>query len=301
MSGLDAPHLVADGLAFAEGPVELPDGSIAFVQMASDLVTVIDPQGNRRDLPCPGGPNGMALEPCGRSVVVCLNGGLSFARDAGGRLVPGIASSVAARGGLGRLDLSTGAIEVLIERGPQSPTSGPNDVVRPPSGSVSAGGVWFTDLGRRLQDSVEPGGVFYRGDDGDLVRAAYPRPGRPNGIATSRDGTTLYVTESLSAQVWSWRIEGPGRLGEPRLLHQFAAPARLDGMAVTAAGNLVIATLVTGELTTLDPSGRLLERLAVDDPMPTNVCLAGPDRRDLLVTLGSTGRLVRLRWPEPGW
>src|SRR5690606_26429760 len=191
------------------------------------------PAGARRDLECPGGPNGMALEPDGQHLIVCLNGGLSFTRDGSGRLLPGIAQDASARGGVVRMSLATGAVESLIQLGPTSPASGPNDVVWSPAESVAGEGVWFTDLGRRLAGSVEPGAVFWRGERGEVVRAAYPRVGRPNGVALSSDAATLYVTESLSAQVWAWPVLGPGALGEPRLVHQLAPPARLDGMAVT--------------------------------------------------------------------
>lgn len=293
-------QLIASGLAFPEGPIVLPDGGIALVQMAADLVTVVTADGARRDLPCPFGPNGMALERDGLHAVVCLNGGLSFARDGGGRLVPGIAPDPTARGGLARVSLLDGEQTYLIEPGPQSPTSGPNDVAISSPDSPAGEGIWFTDLGRRLEDHIEPGGLFWVGSDGVVVRSAYPLLGRPNGIALSADGATLYVTESLSAQVRAWPVLGPGELGEPWLVHQFEAPARLDGMAVTATGNLVVATLVVGQLTTLSPEGLLLARHDVDDPMPTNLCFAGADLTDLLVTLGSTGRVIRLPWPEPG-
>lgn len=293
-------RVIAEGLAFPEGPVALDDGSIAVVQMAADLVSVIAPDGMRRDLPCPGGPNGMALEPDGEHVIICRNGGLAFSRDRDGRLLPGCAVDESARGGLARLSLRTGGLAEIIPSGPESPTSGPNDVALSPSSSCAGEGIWFTDLGRRLVDRIEPGGVFWRGVDGRVVRAAYPRPGRPNGIALSGDGSTVYVTESLSAQVWAWPVLGPGQLGSAQLVHEFPAPVRLDGMALTAAGNLVVATLVVGELTTLSPRGKVLDRVAVDDPMPTNVCFTGPDHADLVVTLGSTGRVIQVPWTEPG-
>lgn len=300
-------EVIADGLAFPEGPVVLPDGLIACVQMAADVVTVLGPAEEtatqaplaRRDLRCPGGPNGMVLTAGGRHAIVCLNGGLTFTAD-GDHLLPGIAEDPQARGGLTLIDLDTGTLEPVIGCGPDSPVSGPNDVVLSAPDSPAGEGIWFTDLGRRLDDGPEPGGVFWFGGGLGVVRAAYPRPGRPNGIALSADGATLYVTESASAQIWAWPILGPGELREPLLVRQFAAPARLDGIAVTAAGNLVVATLVLGELTTLSPTGQVLSRVAVDDPMPTNVCFGGSDHTDLFVTLGATGRLVRLPWPEPG-
>ena len=110
----------------------------------------------------------------------------------------------------------------------------------------------------------------------------------------------LYVSESATAEVWRWPVLGPGELGAPGLVHRFDSPARLDGMALTESGNIVVATLVVGELTTLSPRCDVLHRFAVDDPMPTNVAFGGPERRDLYVTLGSTGRLLQFDWPEPG-
>lgn len=302
-SASDHPPLqdvLATGLAFPEGPVALPDGSVAVVQMAADLVTVLSPGGTRCDLDCPGGPNGMALDDDGQHAVVCLNGGLSFTRTADDRLLPGRATDADARGGIARISLTTGALRPLVPRGPSSPLSGPNDLVRSPTHSPAGPGWWVTDLGRQLADRTEPGCVAFVHDDGSLVVAAPGRTGRPNGVGLSPDARTLYVSESRTARLWAWPVRGPGLLGEPRLVHAFPPPCRLDGLAITRTGNVVVATLVAGRLTTVSPEGRVIGVDEVDDPMPTNACFSGLDGRDLLVTLGSTGRVVRRHWHEPG-
>ncbi len=40
------------------------------------------------------------------------------------------------------------------------------------------------------------------------------------------------------------------------------------------------------------------------EPMPdrytTNLCFGGPDMRDAFITLSSSGRVVKARWPRPG-
>lgn len=302
-----ALEVLADALAFPEGPVPLPDGSVAVVEMAADRVTVVAPDGGRRHLACPGGPNGMALLPACAGptggpagadlpdVVVCLNGGLGFGRTEDGRLVPGLAHDPRARGGLVRLSLATDELTVLLPPGPDSPVSGPNDLVVGLPDTPSGGGLWFTDLGRRFASHQEHGGVWWYGRDGEARTAAYPRFGRPNGIALSSDGATLYVTESQSAEVWAWEVLGPGRLGAVRLVRRFPDPCRLDGLAVLPSGDLVVATLVVGQLTTLTPQGEVVATVDVGDPFVTNLALADPDGEDLLVTLGSTGRLVRTR------
>ncbi|GGK60161.1 SMP-30/gluconolactonase/LRE family protein [Ornithinimicrobium pekingense] len=284
---------LADGLAFPEGPVVLPDGSVAVVEMAADLVTFLEPDGSRRSVPCGPGPNGLALTPEGE-LVVCLNGGLGFERHEG-RLHPGLAFGRDARGGVALLQPQTGQVTPLVPWGARSRVSAPNDVALPTAGPSADGGFWFTDLGRRFVDHQEHGGVYWCGPDGDLGTAAYPRFGRPNGIGLSPDGRTLYVTESQSAQVWAWEVLGPGHLGQARLVHQLPHPCRLDGMAVTASGTLVVATLVVGQLTALSPHGEVVGQVDVDDPFPTNVVVDPAEEGGLLVTLGSTGRLVRLR------
>lgn len=308
MTGRSA-RVLADGLAFPEGPVALPDGSVAVVEMAADRVTVVAPDGTRRHLACPGGPNGMALLAgstggTGRtdgadppSVMVCVNGGLGFGTSEDGRVLPGLAQDPAARGGLVQLSLATGRISPLVPPGPDSPVSGPNDLVVGVPGTPSGTGVWFTDLGRRFASHQEHGGVWWCGWDGGVTSAAYPRFGRPNGIALSSDGTTLYVTESQSAELWAWEVLGPGRLGAARLVHRFPHPARLDGRTALPSGDLLVATLVIGQLTTLTPEGGVVTTTDVGDPFVTNVCLADPLGQEVLVTLGSTGRLLRMQTP----
>ncbi|MDO5739988.1 MAG: SMP-30/gluconolactonase/LRE family protein [Ornithinimicrobium sp.] len=300
MKILDATTVLAQGLAFPEGPLDIGGGEVAFVEMAADRVAVLDrDSGGLRSVPCADGPNGLAVGRHPREVLVCLNGGLTFTKDADGRLTPGHAVDRHARGGIAYLHLDSGARELLIAPGPDSPVSGPNDAVIAPPGSPSAGGFFFTDLGRQLRTRVEPGGVFWCGLDGSgLTTVAYPRPGRPNGIGLSPDGKTLYVSESRSARVWAWDVLGPGALGHAWLVHEFPRPTRLDGLTVTARGNLVCTNLVVGQLTVLSPAGQILHVLTVEDPYPTNVIIEAGRGDYLLVTLGSTGRIVRLHVPE---
>jgi gluconolactonase len=36
------------------------------------------------------------------------------------------------------------------------------------------------------------------------------------------------------------------------------------------------------------------------DRMVTNICFGGEGMRDAFITMSETGRLIRMRWPEPG-
>jgi len=79
-----------------------------------------------------------------------------------------------------------------------------------------------------------------------------------------------------------------------------SAPGRafFDSLAVQANGAICVASIADG-ITTMAPDGRYTQT-ALPDRMVTNICFGGPDLRDAFITLSETGRLVRMRWPEPG-
>jgi gluconolactonase len=50
----------------------------------------------------------------------------------------------------------------------------------------------------------------------------------------------------------------------------------------------------------VSPEGKLIERVPVPDPGPTNLCFGGAGLRTAYVTLGNTSKLIALDWPRPG-
>ena len=84
------------------------------------------------------------------------------------------------------------------------------------------------------------------------------------------------------------------------MLCQFPGFRRLDSMAVTAAGNVCVATLVSGEITTVSPRGEILRTAPMPERMPTNLCFGGEGMRTAFVTLSTTGVLAAVPWDEPG-
>ena len=69
---------------------------------------------------------------------------------------------------------------------------------------------------------------------------------------------------------------------------------------MTAAGNVCVATMGTSGITTFTPEGQSSLRPIPEDTAVTNIAFGGEDMRDAYVTLSMTGRLVKLRWDEPG-
>ena len=67
-------------------------------------------------------------------------------------------------------------------------------------------------------------------------------------------------------------------------------------MAVDAAGNICVATLINGGITVISPDGLTIRFVPMPDVMTTNICFGGPDLATAYVTLSASGRLVAFDW-----
>ncbi|AYM19919.1 hypothetical protein At15955_49340 (plasmid) [Agrobacterium tumefaciens] len=295
-------EIIATGLRFPEGPVELPDGSIAVVEIGRGRIVRIW-EGGRQDLLAVtnGGPNGMALGPDG-ALYVCNNGGFTWAEEGGWLRPVGLALDYSG-GKIQRVEVSTSNVTTLYDRYEGRPLSGPNDIV-----FDDHGGFYFTDTGRVREFGRDHGAVFYGKSDGTSIeRVVFPLLA-PNGIGLSPDLKTLYVAEMETARLWSYPIVGPGTVHKNpfpsqsggNLVVGLGGFQRIDSLKIAASGNICVATLVSGCITVVSPSGRILDRVKMPEIYPTNLGFAGDDLRDAIVTLSLTGRVVRLRWREKG-
>jgi gluconolactonase len=285
-------EVVAEGLAFPEGPVALSDGSVLLTEIDRGTLTRVTPAGKTEVVAeCGGGPNGAAIGPDG-AVYVCNNGGR-------------FASGHWAGGWIERVDLATGAREVIYRECDGRRLSGPNDLV-----FDATGGFWFTDTGKFKGRERDVGSVYYARPDGTgIVEAVHPVES-PNGIGLSPDLSTLYFAETVTARLRRRAIEAPGRLADlagpdpSPLVVGLPGYQGFDSLAVDSEGNVCVATLVTGCVTVVAPGGApVVQRhppARIEDPMVTNICFGGPDLRSAYITLGRTGRLIRSRWPVPG-
>jgi gluconolactonase len=295
---------ITTGLRFPEGPVAMPDGSVLVVEIERRCLTRVLPDGTKEGVATPGGgPNGAAIGPDGRCYI-CNNGGFEFIQDPDHGLRPVSQAWDYSGGRIERIDLQTGAVEVLYRGTPEVQLRGPNDIV-----FDAHGGFYFTDLGKRRQRDLDYGAVFYARADGSLIRQlAFPMV-TPNGIGLSPDGRTLYVAETEAARVWAFDIVEPGVVDRKpwpsphggRLIAQpGGAYQRFDSLAVEANGNICVATLAHGGITIISPDGKSIEHVPMPDMHTTNICFGGPDLKTAYVTLSGSGRLVACDWPRPG-
>jgi gluconolactonase len=272
------------------------------VEILGGLVRVT-PDGRRRVIAeLGGGPNGAAIGPDGKCYI-CNNGGFNWSRAADGYTRP-VGRADDYRGGrIERVDLDTGAVETLYTHCDGEPLKGPNDII-----FDGHGGFWFTDFGKSHGRLMDRGALYYARADGSLIReAAFPLL-TPNGVGLSPDGETLYVSETEPGRLWSYPVIAPGELAkEPwpspnggRFMGGPSGYHRFDSLAVEAGGNICVATLVSGGITVLSPTGEILEFHEASEGYCTNICFGGPDLRTAYITLSGYGTLVAVDWPRPG-
>lgn len=295
-------RVVAEDLRFPEGPVALPDGSIVLVEIAAGRITRVAADGTKSTVAEPGGgPNGLAIGPDGM-LYCCNNGGFRYVEH-GGLLIPHGQPDDYSGGRIERIDLATGAVEVLYRDGDGGCSlRGPNDLV-----FDHHGGFWFTDHGKTRDRERDVTGVFYAKADGSMIREVIFPLENPNGIGLSPDGRTLYAAETFTCRLMAFDVTGPGEvaqfagLGGPgRPLFRPAGYTFFDSLGVEEGGNICVATIGEGGITVISAHGEQVDFVAMPDPFTTNICWGGPDRRTAYVTLSGTGKLVAIDWPRAG-
>jgi gluconolactonase len=293
---------ITAGLLFPEGPIAMPDGSVILVEIERGTLSRVTPDGNIEVVAEPGGgPNGAALGPDGK-VYVCNNGGFNWTVENGIRRPISQASDYTS-GRIERIDIESGAVEVLYDSCDGHPLRGPNDIVFDKSG-----GFWFTDLGKARARDRDHGGLYYAKADGSMIiEAVYPLL-TPNGVGLSPDESRVYAAETEPLRLLAWDIVGEGEVSlkpwpAPGFGDLVMAPqgyARFDSLALDAEGNICVATLINGGITVSSPDGATVEHIPMPDPMCTNICFGGENLQTAFITLSGTGRLVAMDWPTPG-
>lgn len=298
---MPGPRALAAGLRFPEGPVAMADGSVLVVEIARGTLTRVAPDGAVEVVAeLGGGPNGAAVGPDG-AVYVANNGGFAW-HEHMGLLLPGDQPDDYVGGSIQRVDLGTGAVTTLYTECGGQALRGPNDLV-----FDGSGGFWFTDHGKTRARDRDRGGLYWARADGSEVREVVHPLDSPNGVALAPGGGRVYVAETYTARVWSWEVTAPGEVvkvplvpGGGLLLAGLGGFQLLDSMAVEAGGNVCVGTLVNGGVTVISPAGRLVAHVPLPDPLVTNLCFGGRERRTAYVTGSATGVLWALDWPRPG-
>jgi gluconolactonase len=294
-------EITNEGLGFPEGPIAMDDGSVILVEIKRATLTRCWKGRSEVIAQLGGGPNGAAIGPDG-AVYVCNNGGFHYVEREGITIPLGIPQDYSG-GRIERVDLNTGKVERLYDTVGEHGLRGPNDLV-----FDKAGGFWFTDYGKDHRRTRDKSGVYYALPDGSkIVEATFGSSGY-NGIGLSPDGKVVYAAETSAGRLWAFDVIGLGEIvkSKGRLHGRVVAtmPGRpelqfFDSLAVTAAGNVCVATLLDPCVTTIAPDGSF-SQVKTPDIYTTNICFGGADMRDAWITLSGGGRLATCKWSEPG-
>ena len=147
------------------------------------------------------------------------------------------------------------------------------------------GGVYFTDH----IDAV----VYYVGPSQQVIKIDETL-GRPNGITLSPDGKVLYVSDTQGPAVIAYDVQPDGSTGNRRefaMLEDVRKTATgmassADGITIDAAGRLYVTARSTVQV--FSPQGELLGIIPVPNGRMQSVAFAGPDKKTLYVTGGTT-------------
>lgn len=272
-----AVERLADGATWAEGPLWIPaERAVRWSDIPGDRIlrwgaATSEVSIHRRDVEF---TNGRMLDVDG-SVVQCSHGRRRLERE-----------------------LPDGSVVEIVGRWGEHRLNSPNDVALAPDGAY-----WFTDPDYGITQPREghPGIREYgdcrvfRWSDADGLTSVIDDMDRPNGIAFSPDGRSLYVSDSGAAlddgsghgiRVYdvTGAVAGVGRL--------FAtiAVGVPDGIAVDVEGR--VWSSAGDGIHVFSPAGAELLFIPIPEVV-SNVCFGGDDGRDLFIT--ATISLYRIR------
>ncbi|MBQ0772424.1 MAG: SMP-30/gluconolactonase/LRE family protein, partial [Sphingomonadales bacterium] len=263
-------EIIAEGLAFPEGPVVMADGSVIVVELAGGRITRC--WNGRAETVCDigGGPNGAAIGPDG-ALYVCNNGGLDLEKFQNAR-------GNGHEGRIERVDLATGKFERIYDSFDSVPLQAPNDIVFDADGRI-----WFTDLGKTHDGIRTASGLFSALTDGSEIFAIDRHAVSYNGVGLSPDGASVYVADTHQARLWHYERRVDQQ--RPTWVATAPGPVGFDSLAVTQAGNICVATLYDGGISTITPDGTVSKFSISDESYVTNIAFGGEDMCTAYITL----------------
>jgi gluconolactonase len=163
----------------------------------------------------------------------------------------------------------------------------PNDVCQAPNGNI-----YFTDPDFRDRKTSA---VFLLKPDGGLQKVITNMP-LPNGVITSLDGKTLYVSDSHESSWRSYAIADDGKVNEGKVFFDPNTESRRepDGMTIDSDGNLYFTG--RGGVWVVSPDGKSLGLIPTTE-FATNATFGGVDGKTLYITCDKRVYSLQMRLP----
>jgi len=262
---LEVQRVVAN-LHFAEGPVWSYNGFLVFSDTVVDKLFKV----------VPGSADEVFAERAG--------GAIGNAYDTEGRLY-----SCEFRQRRITRTLKNGKIEVLVARFEGKRFNAPNDIVVRRDGHV-----YFTDPAFGAQQDTREldfYGVYHITPKGELELVAKWKT-RPNGIALSPNGRTLYVSDSDQRNVRAYDLDGKGAASKERIVVD-KIDGVPDGLRTDEKGNLYVAAKAVYAYDLSSVPAKLLGEIQLAET-PSNLAFGDADMETLYITARTSVYRVRL-------
>jgi gluconolactonase len=244
---------LAQGYRFTEGPAWSKEGYLIFSDLPADRLLKWTPGEKvevfRSDA---HGPSGNAFDSEGR---------LYTCETRARRVV--------------RMD-KKGRIDVLAERWEGKRLNAPNHIVVGKNGNA-----YFTDPAfgaQQEQRELDFYGVYHVPPKGPMVLVAKPA-GRPNGIALSPNGRTLYVSNADERNVRAYDVDKNGETSNERVLISKIQGVP-GGITVDEKGNLYVAAK---GVAVYSPEGKQIHVIEMHDVL-SNCSFGEADGKSLIIT-----------------
>lgn len=243
--------LVKGGFKFTEGPLWI-GGRLLFTDIPDNLILELQPNGEtttfRSDS---GGANGLAVDTEGR-LIACEGGAKRVTRSAA------------------TTDATATAIATTYS---DQPFNAPNDVIVRADGNL-----YFTDPNYSGAPNTQDDEAVYRIAPGGAISRVAHDFAKPNGIALSPNGDTLYVVDNGSGKLLSAPLNAAGEVGA---FTELASTPGGDGMTVDVEGNLYVTD--NNGVDVFDRQGNTLGVVTLA-AQASNCTFGGGDRRTLYIT-----------------
>lgn len=193
--------------------------------------------------------------------------------------------------GLQRLDLRSGAVDLLCAGPARRPGTRFNDGKVDPRGRLWAGTMQnnFGPQGE-LVGIERRDGALYRFDQDGTVHTLEREVGIANTLAWSPDSRLFYFADSLRGEIYVYNFDADaGIVNRKRVFFDASHPGVPDGSAMDTDGCLWNARWDAGVVLRIAPSGRVDRSIELPVPRPTSCAFGGAGLDTLFVTSARVG------------